>query len=301
MAKTAPEMVEVEGESVEVVRTVPLSVVPSAPLADLVTHGQSDAGITEFEARVKNARRMLRAALQLTQPGQWMVYGEGDKRSAYATAGAADRILRQGFGMRWGPKRITVTDTEEALVVECRATLEQPDGKPYEEFLGTRRGAYKDGKTIKGYLKDEQNLIKGSIANMKHRAVTAIMGLTFLTPHDCKALGLDLDQLQRKVEFQDNTKEAATEVGALVVPFGRCKGQKPSELAEKELNWHLDAAKKSVEDPAKAKWREKNQAWLDALDAENERRLAPKEPAPATEPAPSAFVDPGELPDWNDR
>jgi hypothetical protein len=231
---------------------------------------------------------MLKAALQITQPSQWMVYGDGDKRSIYATAGAADRILRQGFAMSWGEKTVEVTRDDKAVVVTCSADLRRPDGSVYERFIGTRRGEIRSDGDIKGYLKDEQALIKGAIANLKHRAVTALLGLTFLTPDDLREHGFDLDKVKRRVSYQDHTKQTRAEPGAMVVPFGKNKGKTPAELSDRQLDWYIEQAEQSVSDPEKSKWRDNNQAWLDALRAEQDQRKRD-----TTDAA-------GEMPQWED-
>jgi len=57
-----------------------------------------------------------------------------------------------------------------------------------------------------------------------------------------------------------------------VVPFGRSKGQPVEECDDRDLMWLQNAMRESVADPAKERWREKNQTLLDAIDAELESR-----------------------------
>lgn len=296
--KKEPEVVEVDGESVEVIRTESLAVVPER--MDLIALGQTDQHIKLFEQRAKNSKRMLAAALKITTPNQWKVFGNDDKKTLYATAGAADRVLRMGFGMKWGRKTITISSDDEALKVNCTAELLNPDGSVYEEFTGTRRGERNDDGSIKGYLKHEQDLIKGSIQNLKHTAVTDILGIRGMSPEDFKEVGLDLDKLDQ-VEFQDHASNV--KIDELTVPFGRNKGKHPRELSDKSLGWYVEHAQKAVKDPAKAKWKVKNQQWLDAALSEQARR-ANSDKAPETAPEPEKepkTEDPDELPQWEDN
>lgn len=57
-----------------------------------------------------------------------------------------------------------------------------------------------------------------------------------------------------------------------VVPFGRTKGQPIESESVKGLEYLKKYLKESVADPSKAKWAEKNQALLDAVNAELESR-----------------------------
>jgi hypothetical protein len=55
-------------------------------------------------------------------------------------------------------------------------------------------------------------------------------------------------------------------------PFGRGKGQPIEELGNSDLDWLTNAVRESVNDPAKDRWRDKNQALLDALEREQATR-----------------------------
>lgn len=60
--------------------------------------------------------------------------------------------------------------------------------------------------------------------------------------------------------------------GAVFPPFGRRKGQPIAGCDLENLEWYRAAVQKSVDDPARAQWREKNQAVLDAIEAEIARQ-----------------------------
>ena len=64
----------------------------------------------------------------------------------------------------------------------------------------------------------------------------------------------------------------AAEGGGPVVPFGKLKGKRVSELEERQLHWFSDQAKKKLEDPKAARYHEEQRTWLAALQAELARR-----------------------------
>jgi hypothetical protein len=83
-----------------------------------------------------------------------------------------------------------------------------------------------------------------------------------------------------KVREQLAAKQAR-EQGPAVVPFGKHKGKPIGELTIAELDWYSAKARESVADPAKDKFRAKEEAWLAVLESERARRDV--EPPPPTE------------------
>lgn len=262
-----------EGE--KPIETTPLG---TSALARMDPTDQSEAGLKLFEERVRTAKKQIALALKLVSPGQFVVMTQTKKdgevvEQIYATGGAADRILRFGFGMRWGDKEITLTnDPDGTEVAIARAPLYTHAGQVYEFFEGRRR--------MGGFAKNQGDLIKDAIENMKHQAVTDILGLRFLTPKDLAELGLDVSSLPRRADFQDR---AGDDVGPVKVPWGQKKGTPITELDAKDLGYYTEKAREAVNDPTKAKFRAKEQRWLDALELEHKRRAdeasKPKEPA----------------------
>jgi hypothetical protein len=55
-------------------------------------------------------------------------------------------------------------------------------------------------------------------------------------------------------------------------PFGRKKGQPIAGCDLENLEWYRGAIQRSVDDPQRANFREKNQAVLDAIEAEIARQ-----------------------------
>lgn len=265
---------DVDTKDVKVIRTEAMA---PAPQKTVAIDDQTEAGLRLFEERIRVAKAQLKAALQLTTPSQWMVYGEGDKQSIYATAGASDRILRMAFGMRWANKSVKLEPLAggKGMTAIARGDLIKPDGEAYETFEGSRT-MYYDAQAsggVKGYIKDEPNLIKSALANMMHIALTQILGLRFLSPKDFAEMGLDLSKLERRVEFQEHGND---ESGGPVIPFGKNKGKPVSSLDIGGLNWFIDAIGKSIVDPEKSKWKGANEKLLTAFRAELAKRTAPQ-------------------------
>jgi len=257
----------IDGGEVKVIRAEPMSL--ERKVADIVD--QTEQGLALFEERVRVAKKQLGIALRLASPGQIMSYGEGNKQTIYLTGGAADRILRVGFGLRWSDKQVVVSKDSDGVTATATADLLRPDGTVYESFSGSRRMVYDSESKggIKGYIKNEPDLIKSALQNLKHTAVTDLLGVRFLSPADLLELGIDLSKLPRQVEFQDHGEDDNT---SPTVPFGKNKGKPITELGEKSLDWYISAAESNVVDPSKAKWKDKEQRWLDSLKAEKARR-----------------------------
>jgi hypothetical protein len=52
----------------------------------------------------------------------------------------------------------------------------------------------------------------------------------------------------------------------LTVPYGKQQGKKLSECKASDLKWLLGTVLENIENPDKAKWREKNEALADAIE-----------------------------------
>lgn len=80
--------------------------------------------------------------------------------------------------------------------------------------------------------------------------------------------------------------------GAPVFKFGKCKGKLLSDPAAnlEQLEWYGNALKKSLNDPDKAQWKQKNEAHIDEVRAEYSRRTESQE-TPEQEPIDADFED----------
>lgn len=67
-------------------------------------------------------------------------------------------------------------------------------------------------------------------------------------------------------------REAAPKADAVLPNFGRQKGEPIAGVETKDLEWYASAMRRSIDDPEKARWADANQAVLDAIEAELERR-----------------------------
>lgn len=246
-------------------------------------------GLKLFEESVRVAREKLKLALSLTEPGQLLVMaGKEGKETVYFTGGAADRILRMGFGMRWGEKEVRViSEPDGSKTAVAQATLYLSTGEEYERFEGRRSMRLVDGD-FKGYVKNENDLIKASLQNLKHVAVTDLLGMRELTPADLTRLGIDVSKLPKRAEFE--THAGSEPDGEMTMPFGKQKGLKLTEINDRDLDWYIQAAEKSITDPEKAKWAPKEQKRLDAYKAEKGKR-AKAPTAPALDPEHQDLVD----------
>jgi hypothetical protein len=54
--------------------------------------------------------------------------------------------------------------------------------------------------------------------------------------------------------------------------YGKAKGQPIADASDHDLEWYANNCEKSVNDPSKAKWRDREEAMLAALRAEQRRR-----------------------------
>lgn len=268
----------------EPIETKTMTVQPHAVV--ISPDNQTEVGLALLEERVRVARQQLSIVLRLVAPSQIIVMDGGDGReTCYFTGGAADKILRFGFGMRFSEWKYEIHRTDKETTCTAKANLLQQDGSVYEPVVGMR--------ALTGFVRNERDLIKGAIENGKHQIVTTILGLRFLSKADYKDLGLDLDKLDRRAEFQTHDKDPDT----ITVPFGKNRGEPITEVSDRSLQWLAEAVKKSVDDPAKSKWKTKNQALLDALRAEYKRRHKTEEPAkPEPTPEPNPEHDYGPAP-----
>lgn len=60
--------------------------------------------------------------------------------------------------------------------------------------------------------------------------------------------------------------------GGTFPPFGRMKGKLIRGAPLSDLEWYSEAVRRSVEDPTKARWRDKNEEMLRNLEAEIHRQ-----------------------------
>lgn len=69
---------------------------------------------------------------------------------------------------------------------------------------------------------------------------------------------------------QDGPPEDRADVP--VIPFGKNKGTPIDRLSDRSLQWYIEAAEQNINDPAKARYRDKEAVWLTQLTREMARR-----------------------------
>jgi len=258
-------------------------------VATLDVRDASAQALALMEERVANQKKMLAIAVKLTAPDQWTVFAGTDKvgvyrETIYPTGGAADTILRRAFGLTWSEKEITVQDTPDGKLATCSAWL--MSGKErVEHFTGYRM--------MGGYIKTEADLRRSVLENMKSVAVRDLLGLRFRSPAEIKELGLDVTRLERRAEFQSHD----TDPNTATIPFGRDKGKPITDVDDSSLKWVAESIKKSIDDPAKSKWKSKNETLLTALRDEHKRRHAAPPPEAESPPVPDVDFGPPQLTD----
>ena len=272
------------------IETQQLTVQRPQGLALMDPTDQTEHGLALLEERVRVAKRQTTILMQLVSPNQVVVMSGADgAESVYFTGGAADRILRMGFGMRFGDWTWEIHRGSEETTCVAKADLLQQNGEIYERRTGMR--------AMGGFVRNERDLVKGAIENAKHLAVHDILGLRFLKRADYKELGLDLDKLERRVEYQSHDKQSSE----FVAPFGRSKGKPLSELTDDDLKWLAETIKKNVDDPSKSKWRAKNEALYQACREEWKRRHAkPEEPEEPLVDPPDEELVPEDSSEWDE-
>lgn len=73
-------------------------------------------------------------------------------------------------------------------------------------------------------------------------------------------------------EWAAASKPAKSASSGAVIPFGRSKGTAVADAETKDLRWVAGALRSSIDNPEKARFRDANQALLDAIEAELETR-----------------------------
>ena len=245
----------------EAIQTEPLT----QALATVDVRDASTEGLALMRERVENQKEMIKIAISLTSPNQWVIFAGQGKETVYPTGGAADTILRRVFGLTWGEKVVTIEDSPQGPCAVCRAWLMQ-NGQEVEHFEGRR--------PFGGFAVTESNMRKDAVENMKSVAVRDILGLRFRTPDELREMGLDIGKVKARAEFADHKSG-----NELSMAFGKEKGVPISKV--QDLDWYINIVSEGIQNPAKQKYRASAEKQLAALQAEKAKRAAP-----ATESSP---------------
>jgi hypothetical protein len=86
--------------------------------------------------------------------------------------------------------------------------------------------------------------------------------------------GVPYDARTGEVAEPATKTETAPAAQVPVVTFGKAKGERLTDISDRQLSWYAETLADNVEDPAKANWRQKNQRDLDDALKELSRRKA---------------------------
>lgn len=231
--------------------------------------------LLEFQVGAQIAQQVVGACVKLTKPPDWVAMGD----QMYLQESGAERVKGViGFVMPQPPEceRIVV-ENGFAFFFQGYAGSRRLGTVDY--FVGGRSSTEKffdkfdeDGNRLPV---DELLVRKAAYTNYVNRAISGLAGLRGLTIEDLKALGLDVTRC-RAVAFGEGTKGGKGGAGMTNAPdsFGpaEARGKAWKDVAQEHLVWYLKAFKASVEDATKAKYKKRNQSFLDAAKAEYDRR-----------------------------
>ena len=251
----------------------------------------NSAEVDKLRDRVAAQREMLKVVLSDQRTLDWTDH-DG---KPYPSGACMTRALN-GFGVYLRNFRVERLDDEQGTLFLARA----------EAWLGNSfLGEYEGGRRAEGYVADLLNARKASVENLRSRGGRTLLSLNGATWEDLARYGVRKDRAG-KIEYQSRKGKTADGQTEWVTPFalsksGIEKGVPIAQLKDETLRVYAEFAKKALADPDKSKWHGREQAWLDALRAEAERRKSAPVKAAGTTPetvaAPAAAgpaaADPG--------
>lgn len=84
--------------------------------------------------------------------------------------------------------------------------------------------------------------------------------------------------------------------GAVFPPYGRSKGQPVAGASAQDLAFYAAGAERSLADPAKARWHDKERALLEAIQAEQRMQEGRKDPESEKATLTGQAIDPADIP-----
>lgn len=179
----------------------------------------------------------------------------------------------------------TETKDGDHLTVTVKCTLyHQPSGARIGSGLGscsTKESKYAfrtvwesvNGKQMKksvanDKLADQYNTVLKMAVKRAH--VAAILFATCAS----EIFTQDVEDMDPEMVQSGKSKSrpVATQSSEPTVQFGKNKGTPVSKLSDKQLDWYIETANKTLADPDKQKYRDNELRWLDALRSEYSRR-----------------------------
>jgi len=271
---------------------------PASPLAD----DQLCAIAAAAERRIEAVTKIKRLALRVTNAGDWTDQGG----RPYLQVSGAEKVARL-FGISWRidePVREEHDDGHFSYTVKGYFSM----GPAEIEVIGTRsskdpffRGA-KDTPLPPSEI-DRNDVKKAAVTNCLGNGITRLLGIRNLTWEDLAEAGLTRDKTVR-IEYRSQDPQETPRLPN----YGKRKGLPITEASVtlEDLHYYLSGIEKTLADPAKAKYRQQNEALAQAIRAEIARRSSPPPPTdslssaagpPAGTDAPRSSADPAAVSD----
>lgn len=260
---------------------------PGTSVLDRWLATSPEQALTRVDALVTILDKLRRAAIRSTYAGDWVIHVSRDSDgNILRQAGYLQDCGAERAGKVWGidvsapaveredfPDHTyayhMVADAVSKVTGE-RLTVEGSRWSGDAFFARREKGP--DEKI------DPVDVRKAAWANTHGRAVRALAGLTAVPLEELREAGIDPGKVLM-VDYAKGSRGgestgAAVGSADMIVGWGNAKGQKIPELTDKDLAYYAKATQESLEDPARAKFRKRNEQFLAALTAETARRKA---------------------------
>lgn len=225
------------------------------------------------ERRVAAIIRIKVLALKVTNAHDWN--DQGGK--PYMGVSGAEKVARL-FGISWRldePVREEHDDGHFDYSFKGYFSM----GTAEIEVIGTRSSkdpffsGSKDRQIPPAEI-DRNDVKKGAMTNCIGNGISRLLGIRNLSWEELEEAGIKKGNVG-KVTYRDSDPNAA----AKLPNYGKYKGyaMDDPEVPVAELQYYLSGAEKSIQDPAKEKYKAANEKMRDALQAELAKRTAPRE------------------------
>jgi hypothetical protein len=266
-----------------------------------------EKALERVDAMTAVLERLRLAAIKQTYPEDWVIHVSRDadgvvtKQVGYLQDSGAERAGKI-FGVVVREPVIAREDLPDGTYVyKLQAeALSQVTHECIETCFGSR---WSGDLFFTRQLKDDDDkvdptdVMKAAYANLHGRAVRALSGLTSVPLGALTAAGIDTSRCSfvgyAKGERGGTSTGASLGTPDLVVGFGNAKGTKVTGLTDKDLDWYIGAAERSIADPDRARFKKSNEQLLAACTAEKMRRFDAKAQEEAGGSAAPAASEPG--------
>lgn len=284
-----------ENDNPEVTDEEQLAVVKSrgGSLIERWLHAKGDVDPLErVDTLVEMLQRLRLASIKATYPSDWLIHSAKDREGnlirqvGYLQDVGAERAGKV-WGIEVGAPAIEREDFPDGsytyhMISEAwsKVTGERVDYCEGSRWSGDKFFQHKtgekdaDGKDIFERV-DPTDVRKSAYANLHGRAVRALSGLNGVPVDMLRQAGLDVNKVVH-IDYGTGAKggksTGASQGGDDVISWGNAKGTKIADLTDKDLAYYFTAYQKDVADPAREKFRARNEKMLGALKDERDRR-----------------------------